>query len=85
MNKKLNRHINLSITFSSKEQAQIISKSLEPEIQKDIPNVKIDLKQKNAEIVLSFSALYTNVLRAAINSYIRWIETAYKVNSINLN
>jgi tRNA threonylcarbamoyladenosine modification (KEOPS) complex Pcc1 subunit len=85
MKKKLTRHITLSITFSSKKHAQIISQSLIPEIQKETPNVNIELKQKNAEIILSFSALHTNVLRAAVNSYIRWIETAYAVDNINLN
>ena len=85
MIKQCKHHIYLTITFSSKKQAQIISASLKPEIQKDIPNVRINLKNKNTEIILSFSALHTNVLRAAINSYIRWIETAYAVNNIKLN
>ncbi|OYT29349.1 hypothetical protein B6U98_02675 [Thermoplasmatales archaeon ex4572_165] len=76
------KKIVLTISFDSEKQSCIIAGSLKPEMQKDIPHVKIVLKQNKEKIILEFSAMQTNVLRAAINSYVRWIETAYSINCI---
>lgn len=80
--KTYQKMITISLICSSINEANIIAGSLEPEMSKDIPQTKIELKKKNNEITLSISTDQTNILRAACNSYIRWIETASSVGSI---
>ena len=69
----------ISINFETKQQANQIACCLEPEIKKEGANVKITVSQRNEKLFLEFNAKQTPVLRAAINSYIRWIETANSV------
>lgn len=82
---RFDKKINITIFCESEEEARIISGSLEPEIQKDIPETKISLEQKNNEIKISIQAIQTNILRAACNSYMRWIETALSISDIDLD
>jgi tRNA threonylcarbamoyladenosine modification (KEOPS) complex Pcc1 subunit len=82
---QFSKQIIITISCDTKEEASIISGSLEPEIKKDIPETKIMLKQNNKEIRIIIQALQTNVLRAACNSYMRWIETALSISNINLD
>ena len=65
--------------FDSSEEARIIADSLKPEIKNKIPktNVKIDLSGKTFSIDLE--AKDVSSLRAASNSYLRWINTALNV------
>jgi len=81
--KKYQKSVTISLECKSKKEVDIISGSLEPEMKKDIPQTQIEMKKTNNKIILKISADQTNILRAAINSYIRWIETAYKVGEIN--
>ncbi len=71
-----------TIKFNSEEQANIILKSLTPEINKDIPKTKIEFKQKKEQIILSITSSQISTLRAACNSYLRWIYTAISVSEI---
>lgn len=80
--KKPQKKIILTLIFQSSELADHIARSLKPEIQKDIAQVSINLTQKKESLILEFTSFQTNILRAAINSYIRWIETAFSVHSI---
>ena len=65
--------------FDSSEEARIIADSLKPEIKNKIPktNVKIGLSGKTFSIDLE--AKDVSSLRAASNSYLRWINTALNV------
>ena len=76
------KKIILTLNFQSSELADHIAQSLKPEIQKDIAQICINLTQKEESLILEFTSHQTNLLRAAINSYIRWIETAFSVHSI---
>ena len=76
------KKIILTFSFDSEQQADHIARCLKPEIQKDISQVTIHLTQEKEELRLEFSTMQTPILRAAINSYIRWIETAYSVHSL---
>ena len=65
--------------FDSEEEARIISESLDPEIKHKIPktNVKVNLSDKT--FTLEIEAKDISSIRAACNSYLRWINTALKV------
>ena len=74
--------LTLSIYCTSNLTAQVIVKSLFPEMQQRIPKTKIHLISENAQILMTISANDVSSLRAAANSYIRWIETAAKVHQL---
>ncbi|HEC89115.1 MAG: hypothetical protein DRN12_01610 [Thermoplasmata archaeon] len=71
-----------NLKFKSKEQAEIILKALSPEINKYIPKTKIEITQKEEDIILSITSSQISSLRAACNSYLRWIYTAISVSEI---
>jgi tRNA threonylcarbamoyladenosine modification (KEOPS) complex Pcc1 subunit len=67
------------INFDSSEEARIVSESLNPEIKNKIPktNVKVSLTDKTFSIEIDAKDISS--LRAACNSYLRWINTALNV------
>ena len=81
----MNNHpkkLTIILQCDSERQARIISHSLLPELQHNQEEIQISLDQKKQDIVVEFSAAHTNILRASMNSYLRWIETAYKVSCV---
>lgn len=71
----------LTLNFDSPKKAQIIAGSLLPELQKNIPHTNIDMTIEEHMIILTIKAKQTTTLRAACNSYIRWIQTAVSVQN----
>ncbi len=65
--------------FDTNEEAKVIADSIYPEIKKRIPKTKVETKlsEKNFSIIIHAEDLSS--LRAAINSYLRWINTALSV------
>lgn len=65
--------------FDTNEEARIVAKSLDPEIKHKIPKTKVDILTKEDKIILKISADDISSLRAACNSYLRWISVALDV------
>ncbi|MDH7517180.1 MAG: KEOPS complex subunit Pcc1 [Candidatus Thermoplasmatota archaeon] len=65
--------------FDSEKEAEIVLESLNPEVKNKIPktNVKISIFQK--KLFLEIESNDISSLRAACNSYLRWINTALAV------
>ncbi|HDD57153.1 MAG: hypothetical protein DRN09_00320 [Thermoplasmata archaeon] len=76
------RRINITILFDSPDDREVVVKSLEPEVKKKIPKTKISLEHSDRELTLVISAEDTSSLRAACNSYLRWINTAISVKKV---
>ena len=72
----------LSIPCTSEITAQVIVNSLSPEMRERMPKAKIDLNSENSIINLIINTNDVSTLRAAVNSYIRWIETAMNVHQL---
>ena len=72
----------ITITFDEAQTASIIHSSLLPELSKNIPQTNINVNHSSRKLTLIISAQTTPVLRAAINSYSRWIQTAVQVQKI---
>jgi tRNA threonylcarbamoyladenosine modification (KEOPS) complex Pcc1 subunit len=72
----------INITFDDTQTASIIYSSLLPELSKNIPQTTIRVTHSNCKLTLIISAQTTPVLRAAINSYSRWIQTAVQIQKI---
>ncbi len=62
------------LRFKSKEQLESIFKALEPETRtKMTTRSKVKVTKEGDCLKLSFEASDTSALRAAMNSYLRWI------------
>ena len=76
---ELTKKISITLNCDSTKHAAIIKESLLPEINKEFQETQIHISQKNKQVTLTIAATQTNMLRAAFNSYMRWIETASSV------
>ena len=65
--------------FDSTEEARVVSESLTPEIKNKIPNTNVDISTLEKTFYLDIEAKNVSSLRAACNSYLRWINTALNV------
>jgi tRNA threonylcarbamoyladenosine modification (KEOPS) complex Pcc1 subunit len=71
------------VEMDSNSDARIIIESITPEIKNKIPNTTVKLYCSNNKIFLNINSKNLSSLRAACNSYLRWINTANNVkNSI---
>jgi KEOPS complex subunit Pcc1 len=71
------------IKFDSLDEAKLVLKSIEPEIQtapSEKSSVKINLDGKTLKLIID--AEDTPSLRASVNSYFRWITLSHEVNSL---
>lgn len=68
-------------TFDSVKEAEIIAEALDPEIKNKIPKTKIEVSINDKSFILDIKAKDVSSLRAACNSYLRWINTALSVNN----
>ena len=65
--------------FDSEEEARIVSESLIPEIKHKIPKTKVEVYLSKKRFTMKVEAKDSSSLRAACNSYLRWIKTALDV------
>lgn len=67
------------ISFESVDDAKIIAEAISPEIRHKIPKTKVNISISGKKLFLEIEAKDISSLRAAINSYLRWIITALDV------
>ena len=65
--------------FDSEEEARVVAESLIPEIKHKIPKTKVEVSLSKKRFTLEVEAKDVSSLRAACNSYLRWIKTALDV------
>jgi tRNA threonylcarbamoyladenosine modification (KEOPS) complex Pcc1 subunit len=70
--------------FDSEEEARIVAESLDPEIKQKIPKTKVQVTLSSNTFSINIEAKDLSSLRAACNSYLRWIDTALKVKKNSL-
>ena len=68
--------------FDSADEARIVSESLSPEITHKIPKTNVTISLLEDTLSLTIESSDTSSLRAACNSYLRWINTALNVKKI---
>jgi tRNA threonylcarbamoyladenosine modification (KEOPS) complex Pcc1 subunit len=68
--------------FPSSQDACVVAQSLSPEIQHKIPksNIIFSVDKKTLEVTIESEDVSS--LRAACNSYLRWIQTALSVKQL---
>ena len=69
----------IMIETDSSFDAKIIIESISPEINNRILNTKVSLYSSDNKIFLNINSKNLSSFRAACNSYLRWINTAYSV------
>ena len=74
------RNASFIFNFDSNSEAEIVLKSINPEINNKIPKTNAQIKKDKNRIYLNIYSEDTSSLRAAINSYLRWIKTALEIN-----
>jgi len=67
------------LDFENFDDARVVYNSLNPEIKHKIPKTKIKVKLKETVLKIDIEANDISSLRAACNSYLRWINTALSV------
>ena len=65
--------------FDSGDEARIVAESLDPEIKHKIPKTNVKVSLSGKKFSLTIEAKDVSSLRAACNSYLRWINTALNV------
>jgi len=70
----------IRLQFSSKKQLEALRSALTPEVQEQIgTRSKITITYENQSIVLAVDAHDIVALRAALNAYLRWIQSTITV------
>jgi len=75
----------IRLNFSSEKQLKVVLEALKPETRTPLTRrSRAQVKREGNSLTLSFEATDISALRAAINSYLRWIHLAKTVvKSVN--
>ena len=69
-------------SFDSDDEARIVAESLNPEIKHKIPKTNAEVSLNNEIFLLKIEAKDISSLRAACNSYLKWINVVLTVKKI---
>jgi len=76
------RQATFVFVFDTADDAKIVVGSLSPEIRHKIPKTEVVLSRTQKRLSLTIQSADLSSLRAACNSYLRWIHTALKVKQL---
>jgi len=68
--------------FDSSSEAVLVAASLSPELKQKIPKTNVELSRSKNVLSLKIKSENVSSLRAACNSYLRWIATAINVKKL---
>jgi tRNA threonylcarbamoyladenosine modification (KEOPS) complex Pcc1 subunit len=68
--------------FPSFQDACVVAQSLSPEIQHRIPKSNVSFTVEKKILTMTIESEDVSSLRAACNSYLRWIQTALAVRRL---
>ena len=55
------------------DAVHLLKEALSPETQRTIPRTKVKVREKGGLLTIDIEAQDVNALRAAVNSYLRWV------------
>lgn len=62
--------------------AKAVLEALRPEVGREIPRTRVRIVPGDREIVLDIEAADLGALRAALNSYLRWIRISEEIGNM---
>ncbi len=68
--------------FSSSSDAAVVEQSLSPEIKHKIPKSSVTFSVDKKTLTVQIESEDVSSLRAACNSYLRWVQTALSVKQL---
>lgn len=72
----------IAVTFDSPGEAEAVAASLAPEMGADVPGSVASLRRDDATLTVDLEADDEGALRAAVNSYLRWMRAASEVHRV---
>lgn len=73
----MKRRVTIRLNLASKDLVETLLKALQPETKKPTTSrSKVYIEGKDKQLILQIHAKDTSALRAALNSYLRWITLA---------
>jgi tRNA threonylcarbamoyladenosine modification (KEOPS) complex Pcc1 subunit len=78
----MNKKTTFIFTCDSDAEASVLLQSIQPEVMQKIPKVSSTITQSANTVFLDIKSDDLSSLRAACNSYLRWINTALSVKSL---
>lgn len=76
-------HAKCKISFPNERESEIVFRALEPEVKKPATmRSRASLEKNGALLVLKVEARDTVALRAALNAYLRWINSMLGVLNV---
>ena len=78
----MKKKASFTFNFDSSEEAKLVEESLSPEIKHKIPKANVEISLSKNILSLKIESEDVSTLRAACNSYLRWINTAITVNQL---
>ncbi|MDD1768691.1 MAG: hypothetical protein LUQ55_01755 [Methanomassiliicoccales archaeon] len=61
-------------------QSDVVLGAISPEVGREIPRTRVKISSESDQLVLDIEASDLAALRAALNSYLRWIKVAEDVS-----
>ncbi len=61
-------------------QSEVVLGAISPEVGREIPRTRVRISSESGRVVLDIEAADLAALRAALNSYLRWIKVAEDVS-----
>lgn len=72
----------LTFTLDHPAQAEAVEAALLPEMASDVPGSTLALRREGSTLVLTIEAEDEGALRAAVNSYLRWVQAALEAHGL---
>ena len=73
------KYAKFTFYFDTAEEVKVIVDSLNPEVKNKIPKTNVEVTYSGNILYLKIETSDISSLRAACNSYLRWINTAFDV------
>lgn len=72
----------VTVDFDSQPEAEAAEAALRPELGDDVPGARSSLVRRGATLELDLEAEDAGGLRAALNSYLRWLQAASDMHAL---
>jgi tRNA threonylcarbamoyladenosine modification (KEOPS) complex Pcc1 subunit len=80
--KRMTKKATFLFFFPSTKDASVVAQSLSPEIKHKIPKSTVTFSVGTKKLTMIIESEDIGSLRAACNSYLRWIQTALSVKQL---